>query len=69
MVDTADTRCIMRLSLTWRTDMNQRDLNLIDRLLDIAELDNIDHNICDDAREAAVRLRQLIDYLDAMEGM
>lgn len=47
--------------------MRQQDLNLIDRLLDIAELDDIDHNICDDARAAAIRIRQLADDLDAAD--
>ena len=44
--------------------MQQTDLDLIDRLLDIAELDDIDHNICDDVRAAAIRIRQLADDVD-----
>lgn len=35
------------------------DETLIDELLDIAELEDIDHNICEVAWQAAIRLQQL----------
>ena len=42
----------------------QYDANLINDLLDIAELTDIDHDICDTARQAAIRIRQLIHDLE-----
>jgi hypothetical protein len=48
--------------------MRQADIDLIDRLLDIAELDDIDHNICDDARAAAIRIRQLAHDLERCQN-